>query len=146
MRATFDSYVTEALFDDDQAAFALSDGTIAWEGGARVEAHDGVILCAVRHPLGGLITGGDDGRVVHSTPDGVRELACLRNRWIDALAVSAPSGLLAFAAGREAHVRDLKDPAFSRVFTHDRSVAAVAFDPKGRRLAAATSGGGWPAR
>jgi WD40 repeat protein len=61
--------------------------------------------------------------------------------WIDALDVSADTGLIAFSAGRDLHVRDSKDQSIARVFTHERTVAAVAFDPKGRRVAAASYGG-----
>jgi WD40 repeat protein len=45
-------------------------------------------------------------------------------------------------------VRDIADPSFERRFTHDASVAGVAFDGKGRRLASATYGGAalWYAR
>ncbi len=141
MRSSFDAYVTDVLFVGDQAAFALADGTVAWEGGARAEAHDGVILCAALHPSGfGLVSGGDDGRVVVSRPDGADLIAEVKGRWIDALATSAQSGLVAFAAARDVHVRDVKDAGFSRCFSHERSVAALAFDSKGRRLAAATYG------
>ena len=146
----FDAYVTAIVFDGrGRAVFALGDGTVRFETGETVEAHDGAILCAVGRPGGeGLITGGDDGRLVWSRPGGAVVLAEVKGRWIDAVAASAASGLVAFAAGREAHVRDLADPAFERVFTHDKSVADVAFDPKGRRLAAATYGGAalWYAR
>ena len=38
-------------------------------------------------------------------------------------------------------MRDVADPSFERRFAHERSVAAVAFEPKGRRIAAATYGG-----
>jgi WD40 repeat protein len=141
MRFSFDAYVTDVLFVGGQAAFALADGTVAWEGGARAEAHDGVILCAAPHPSGsGLVTGGDDGRVVVSRSDGADQLAEIKGRWIDAVATSAESGLVAFAAAREVHVRDVKAAGFARCFPHERSVAALAFDPKGRRLAAATYG------
>jgi len=140
----FDAYVTAALFDAKGAAvFALGDGTVRFEGGELVEAHgDGAVLCACLHPSGeGVLTGGDDGRVVWSRPGGAETLAEVKGRWIDAISASPESGLVAFAAGRDVHVRDVKDPAFSRAFSHERSVADVAFDPKGRRLAAATYGG-----
>jgi WD40 repeat protein len=150
MPHAFDAYVTAALFDaKGKAAFALGDGTVRFEGGESVGAHDGAVLCACLHPSGeGVITGGDDGRLVWSRPGGAETLAELKGRWIDAVAASAESGLVAFAAGRDLHVRDVKDAAFERVFTHERSVADVAFDPKGRRIAAATYGGAalWYAR
>jgi WD40 repeat protein len=57
------------------------------------------------------------------------------------VATSPGSPLIAFAAGREVQVRDAADPAFARRFVHERSVAGLALDAKGRRLAAATYGG-----
>jgi hypothetical protein len=86
--------------------------------------------------------------VVWSRPSGAQELAKIRGGWIDALDASAASGLIAFAAGRDLHVRDAADAKFERVFAHERSVAGVAFDAKGRRIAAATYGGAmlWYAR
>jgi WD40 repeat protein len=107
------------------------------------------VLCAVPHPTGsGLVTGGDDGRLVWSRPGGASLIADVRGKWIDAVAASPASGLIAFAAGRAVHVRDVADDDFARCFAHDRSVADVAFDPKGRRIAAATYGGAmlWYAR
>ncbi len=128
--------------------FALGDGTVRFPGGEAVQAHEGVVLSAALHPSGeGVVTGGDDGRVVWSRPGGGTEIAKVRG-WIDALDASAESGLIAFSAGREAHVRDVKDAAFARVFAHERTVAALAFDPKGRRIATASYGGAflWYAR
>ncbi|MET0294767.1 MAG: WD40 repeat domain-containing protein [Phenylobacterium sp.] len=146
----FDAYVTAALFDrSGKAAFALGDGTVRFESGEAVEAHDGAVLSACVHPSGeGLLTGGDDGRVVWSRPSGAQEVATVKGRWIDALAASAESGLFAFAAGRDLHVRDVGDAGFARMFQHEKSVADLAFDPKGRRIAAASYGGAylWYAR
>lgn len=149
MTLAFDAYVTAALFDSGAAVFALGDGAVRWEDGASVQAHDGAVLCAAAHPSGeGVLTGGDDGRLVWSRRSGPQELAKAPGRWIDAVAASADSGLIAYAAGREARVLDIADPAFARVFTHEKSVADLAFDPRGRRLAAATYGGAalWYAR
>jgi len=145
MSFSFDAYVTAALFDRaGRAAFALGDGTVRFEGGETVEAHDGAILAACLPPKGeGILTGGDDGRVVLSTPAGAQEIARLPGKWIESLAASPESGLIAFAAGRELHVRDPADAAFARVFTHEKSAADIAFDPKGRRIAVATYGGVW---
>ncbi len=146
----FDAYVTTVLFDrDGGAVFALGDGTVRHEDGRPVQAHDGAILCAAAHPSGdGVLTGGDDGRLVWTRGGEALEIAQVKGRWIEAVAASPASGLIAFAAGRELHVRDSRDAAFSRVFMHEKSVADVAFDAKGRRLAAATYGGAalWYAR
>ncbi|HEV2533358.1 WD40 repeat domain-containing protein [Phenylobacterium sp.] len=143
MTFAFDAYVTTALFDAaGGAAFALGDGTVRFEGGEAIEAHDGAVLAAALHPGGeGLVTGGDDGRLVWARPSGGEEIAKVPGRWIDAVAASPDSKLIAFSAGRELHVRDAGDAKFARVFTHEKSVAEVAFDPKGRRIAAATYGG-----
>lgn len=149
MTFDFDAYVTAAAFTDKGWVFALGDGKVRFEDGASVSAHEGAILCACVHPSGeGLITGGDDGRVVWSTSGGAVEIAKVPGRWIDALDASAASGLIAFVAGKDLHVRDVADSAFARTFSHERSVAAVAFDPKGRRIAAATYNGAalWYAR
>lgn len=143
MMTSFDAYVTAALFDSTgRAAFALGDGTVRFETGEVQQVHDGAVLAAAVHPSGqGLVTGGDDGRLMWAEVGGLQELASLPGRWIEAVAASPDSKLIAFAAGRDLHVRDTADPAFARTFAHDKSVADVAFDPKGRRIAAATYGG-----
>ncbi len=145
MNQSFDAYVTSSLFDSaGRAVFALGDGTVRFEGGESVEAHGGAILAAAVHPSGeGLVTGGDDGRLVWSRASGAEEIAKIPGRWIDAVAASPESRLIAFSAGRDLHVRDAADPAFARTFAHEKSVADIAFDPKGRRLAVATYGGAW---
>ena len=157
MTLDFDAYVTAALFDrSGRTLFALGDGTVravAPGGFVTVEAHDGAVLSACLHPSGqGVITGGDDGRVVWTRLEEDEIVASVlgevKGRWIDSVAASTESGLIAWSAGRELHVRDLKDAAFGRTFVHEKSVADVAFDPKGRRIAAATYGGAalWYAR
>jgi len=130
MNFVFEAFVTDIVTDGAKAAFALGDGTLAWEDGARVEAHDGSILCAAAHPSGdGVITGGDDGRLVWCVGGDARTLASAPRKWIDALAVSRTSGLIAYSTGREARVLDAKAADFERVFPHEASVAALAFDP-----------------
>ena len=145
MTFDFDAFVTTTLFDrTGQACYAMGDGAVRWENGSLAQAHDGVALSACLHPTGdGVLTGGDDGRVVWSQGGQVSELARIPGRWIESVAASPESGLIAFAAGKELHVRDSGDPAFSRVFAHEKSVADVAFDPKGRRIATATYNGAW---
>lgn len=149
MNFSFDAYVTEIVADSGRAVFALGEGEIVWEGSEPYAAHDGAILAAAAHPKGGLLTGGDDGRLVWSRADSQAEtLADLPGRWIDALAVSPVGGLIAFGAGKEARVLDTGDAKFERRFAHEATVSGLAFDAKGRRLAAATYGGAalWYAR
>src|SRR5690242_18215929 len=121
-----DAFVTEALFDRaGRAWFALGDGAVAGEDGARVEAHPGgAILAASLHPSGeGLVTGGDDGRLAWVKDGASTTLAALKGRWVDVVATSAESGLIAFAAGREAQVLDAADARFERTFAHEKTVA-----------------------
>ena len=93
MSFRFDSYVTEILFDGQRAAFALGDGRVCWQDGQSVAAHDGAILVAAAHPSGdGVLTGGDDGRLVWSRGGGGETIAELAGGWIDALAASPASG------------------------------------------------------
>lgn len=141
---SFDAQVTAALFDKTGAVFALGDGSVRFESGARSEVHDGAILCACVHPSGeGVVTGGDDGKVVWSREGESVVLATAKGQWIDSIDASSESGLIAFSAGRTLSVIDSKDVAFRRDFQHERTVSGVAFDPKGRRIATSTYGGAW---
>ena len=140
---SFDAFVASALATREGFAFALGDGTVRWEGGGVAPAHDGPVLCAAAHPGGdGVVTGGDDGRLAWSRPDGTaQELAHTGGVWIDAVATAPTTGLIAFACGREARVLDVADPTVARSFAHERAVADVAFDARGLRLATASYGG-----
>ncbi|WP_158916444.1 WD40 repeat domain-containing protein [Caulobacter sp. S45] len=146
----YDAQAVSAHFDGaGQAYFVLGDGTVRGPGLERRQAHKGAALCSVPHPSGrGVLTGGDDGRVCWTDAESCTEVYAGGSRWVDAIDASPASGLIAFAVGRDLHVCDAGDPAFARSFRHERSVAAVAFEPKGRRLAAATYGGAmlWYAR
>ena len=146
---SFDAQVTGIVFDKAGAIFALGDGSVRFEGGEFSAAHDGAILCAAIHPSGdGVVTGGDDGRLVWHRRDEAGVLATAKGQWIDAVDASAESGLIAFSAGKTLSVIDAKDAGFRRDFQHERTVSGVAFDPKGRRIAASTYGGAalWFAR
>lgn len=149
MITTFDAQPVSALFDASGAVFALGDGSVRFESGERADAHDGAILCACLHPSGdGIVTGGDDGRVVWVKRGESTVLATAENQWIDAVDASPESGLIAFTHGRALVVLDAADLGFRRDFIHERTVSGVAFDPKGRRIACSTYGGAavWFAR
>ena len=147
---TYDAQVTAALFDRDGAIFCLGDGTVRFEDGSYNAVHDGAILCAALHPSGeGVVTGGDDGRVIWSRKQEAGVLATsAKGQWIDAVDASAESKLIAFSSGKTVSVIDAADAGFRRDFAHERTVSGVAFDPKGRRIAASTYGGAalWFAR
>ena len=150
MQTAYDAQITAAVFDNTGAVFALGDGSVRFEGGEFSAAHDGAILCAVAHPSGdGVITGGDDGRLIwHRRSDAGVLATSARGQWIDAVDASAESGLIAFSAGKTLTVLDAKDAGFRRDFQHERTVSGVAFEPKGRRIATSTYGGAalWFAR
>ena len=150
MRAEYDAQITAIVFDTEGAIFALGDGSVRFEDGAFSAAHDGAILCAVTHPSGnGVITGGDDGRLIwHRRADAGVLATSAKGQWIDAVDASAESGLIAFSAGKTLTVLDAKDAGFRRDFQHERTVSGVAFEPKGRRIATSTYGGAalWFAR
>ena len=140
---TFDAQITAALFDSAGAVFTLGDGSVRFEDGSYNAVHDGAILCAALHPSGeGVVTGGDDGRVIWSRKDEAGVLATSeRGQWIDSIDASSETNLIAFSAGKTLSVIDATDAGFRRDFQHERTVSGVAFDPKGRRIAASTYGG-----
>ena len=151
MKSTaFEAQITAIVFDAEGAIFALGDGSVRFEGGEFSAAHDGAILCAVPHPSGeGVITGGDDGRLIwHRRGEAGVLATSTKGQWIDAVDASAESGLIAFSAGKTLTVLDAKDAGFRRDFQHERTVSGVAFEPKGRRIATSTYGGAalWFAR
>ena len=132
------------------AAFAAGDGTVRFRSATFgdagvVDAHRGAVLCAAVDVAGsGIVSGGDDGRLVHSRPDGASEvLAETGGKWIEHVAV-APWGALAWSYGRNVEVRIEgrgKKAGVSRVYELPSSCGGLAFAPKGQRLAVAHYGG-----
>ncbi len=145
------------------ACAMLRDGTRVWACGAGqvvfqtpndaetvVTAHAGALLVAAPAPDGlGMISGGDDGRLVLSRPDGTTQVLLDRpGRWIEPLAVSDVSGLVACGTGKEVLTLDMSEPHAVNVLTHATTALGLAFHPKGRRLAVAHKDGAslWYAR
>ena len=108
-----------------------SDGTILW---AHENAHDGAILCAAALD-DGLLTGGDDGAVRRVSAAGeIDEVLREKGKWIQA--VAAHGGAMLAAIGKD--VALLREGAgIVHRFDHPATVEAVAFEPNGRRFAAA---------
>ncbi len=136
-----EGHVTAALFIDDVPFFAASSGEIhRLDMGHKVEiAHDG-LLAAIKDEVGNtIISGGEDGKVNRINADGrVETLAENPRKWIDVIA-AGPQGAVAWAVGKQAHVR-LADGTV-KTFTEERSVEGLAFAPKGMRIAAARYNG-----
>jgi WD40 repeat protein len=133
------AWVVGAVFDQaGRPAFALADGTLhraAMEGGWPVATlHDGAILSACADAKDGWLTGGDDGKLIRTAPDGTSgTIADYRGKWVDHVA-SHPDGLRAAAVGKALHVLNLAGPL--KTLAHPSSVGGIAFDAKGKRIAA----------
>ena len=137
----FNAPVVACTFDGDGiVAFALGDGTLrtiaptAHEPHTS-ELHKGAILSLAVHHDGGFLTGGDDGRVMHTTQAAPpRQIASVKGRWIENVTASAETDLIAYTASKTAIVLHGSE---TTTLTHPSTAAGVCFDPKGRRIAVA---------
>ena len=121
---------------DGGCAFAFGDGTVRLADGWRtVAAHDGACLSICADAKDGVLTGGDDGRLMHIAPDGTAtEVAKYGSKWVDQVAAHE-SGLRAAAVGKAVHILDGKGAALKSL-AHPSTVTGIAFDAKGKRIAA----------
>jgi WD40 repeat protein len=125
------------------AAFVLGEEALvlASQDGEprRCDIHGGAILSAVADGER-VITGGDDGKVVATSASGTSTVLATdaKRRWIDHVAV-ARDGAVAWSAGKQAFVLAGKDAGKSepRMLEVPSTVGALAFAPKGFRLAIA---------
>src|SRR5947209_6351380 len=129
--------VVAAHFLGERAVFALGEETllfVAPDGAEqRVAVHAGGIL-AVASDGTRILTGGDDGKVVATDANGESEIVATdaRHRWIDRVALG-PDGAIAWAAGKQAFMRNAKREAKSLELPS--SAGGLAFSPKGLRVA-----------
>ena len=144
----FDAGIVSAVFSEAGVlAAGLGDGAVqlvAADGTVRsVQAHEGAVLCLALDIDGkGVVTGGDDGRLVRSGPDGTAvELLSAPGRQIDVLAVSRPARAIAVAVGRDVRLLGADGGVRASAAGHPSTVSGLAFNPKGKRLAAAHYGG-----
>lgn len=135
--AELGAYITAAVFSPEGApGFALGDGTLR-VGDANVEAHDGAVLALAAHPLGGFVTGGDDGRLVRVQGGEATLIASFGGKWVEQVASFAgKTPLIAAAAGKNVHLFSAAGEKL-REMAHPTTVAGIAFDAKGKRIAAA---------
>jgi WD40 repeat protein len=140
------AFVVAAAFDraGAVAAFALGDGTLRlvdpgdptdWRS---VAAHDGAVLALSsdgRHS--GFLSGGDDGKFCRIGGDGsVVELAGFGMKWVEHVAShDGDKPVLACAVGKLIHVFDGAGTKL-KTLEHPSSVTGLAFDAKGKRIAA----------
>ncbi len=147
-----DAFVVATAFDRaGNAAFALGDGTVrVARAGAvagdwlRVEAHDGAVLSLAADPSGvGFVTGGDDGGLRRIGGDGaVADIARFGMKWVEKVATHRDdkARLVACSVGKFLHVFD-GEGTKRKVFEHPSTVTGIAFDAKGKRIAASHYGG-----
>ena len=127
------------------AAFALGDGTVRLveaaspEAWTTIEAHDGGVLALAADTGGaGFVTGGDDGKFVRIGAGGaITEIAGFGSRWVEHVASFADqkASLLACSAGKAVHLYDASGVRL-KTFEHPSTVTGIAFDARGKRLAA----------
>lgn len=141
----FDAYVSGTGFEPRSGTFgfALGDGTLRIVGteATTFQVHKGAALSfAVDARNGGFLTGGDDGRLCRTMPDGtVTELLALKGRWIERLAAHPTTGMIAAPVGKEIHLLGGAEPL--RLGPCPSTVSDVAFSPDGSRVAGAHYGG-----
>jgi len=141
----FGAYITAAAFNRSgtHAAFALGDGTIrltdesTW---TTITAHEGAILTLTQDVTADhFLSGGDDGFLRRHTPDGhSTDLQSYGMKWVEhAISFAGPKSvpLLACAAGKFLHLLDA-DGKKLRSLSHPSTVTGLAFDTKGKRIAA----------
>lgn len=121
--------------------FALADGTIHRldHGHKTSQANDGLVCSTLDLAGAKLITGGEDGKVFATGPDGEAAIiAETGKKWITSVA-AGPQGAIAFATGKTATVR-FADGRMKE-FVHPRSAEGLAFAPKGMRFGVARYNG-----
>lgn len=144
--SAFDAHVIAACFDQDgNAAFGMGDGTIRINPHAMplswltAEAHDGALLALCPNPIGaGFVSGGDDGALMRITADATpTAIANFGAKWVEQVASFADpkSALIAAGVGRKLHLLSGAGKTLKTV-EHPSTVTGIAFDAKGKRVAA----------
>ncbi len=127
-----DAFVVAAAWVGNTPAFALGDGRLILAGWRELQVHDGAILALAASPAG-FITGGDDGGFRRTPANGAPEtISQFGNKWVEQVAAH---GTVAVAAvGKSAHVFD--GASKLKQLDHPSTVTGIAFDAKGKRIAA----------
>lgn len=134
--------------DSSRFAFTTGEGDVvvahrqdlmAPQAWATYAVHDGPVLSLSPDTLAdSFLTGGDDGRLCRLDPTGEIEELGKTRRWVEHIStfVSDKSALIAAASGKNVELRDATGRTVIRTFEHPTTVGGIAFDPKGKRLAA----------
>jgi WD40 repeat protein len=137
------AHVTACAFNraGTQAGFALGDGKVHFsdgEGWSQMQAHEGAVLSFAQDLAPeGFICGGDDGKFNRVTAEAVSQIADFGMKWVDHAASFAhpKNGLLACSVGKNLHLFAASGEKL-RSFAHPSTVTGIAFDAKGKRIAA----------
>lgn len=132
--AAFNKIGSHAAFGLGDGAIHLADGT-AW---TKTPAHRGAALALCAHPaLPGFVSGGDDGKLLGLGLDGaITEIAEYGSRWVGHVAgFAGKTPLLAAGVGKTVHLFTGEGRPL-RSLAHPSTVSGIAFDTKGKRLAA----------
>ena len=127
-----DAFVVAAAWAGGVPAFALGDGRLVmdWQD---IAAHDGAIL-ALAATADSFLTGGDDGAFLRTNLQGeTTRIASFGMKWVEQ--VAAHETVVACAVGKTAHLFDSRGEALKQL-DHPSSVTGLAFDAKGKRIAA----------
>jgi WD40 repeat protein len=136
-----EGHIYGAFFLGDVPFFAASSGEIhRLDQGHKVsEAHHGLLTAVLDPATKSLVTGGEDGKILRITADGlVTQLAEAPRKWINTVA-AGPSGAIAYAHGKSAFV--VTSDGKTREFAEQRTIEHVAFANKGLRIAVARYNG-----
>ncbi len=127
-----DAYVVAAAWSGNVPGFALGDGRLVLAGWQDAPVHDGAILSLAAMP-DGFLTGGDDGLFRRTRRDGASEtVASFGMKWVEQ--VAGHGALAACAVGKTIHVFD--GATKLKQLDHPSTVTGIAFDAKGKRVAA----------
>jgi len=138
----FGTEVVACLALREGVAFALADGRVAFGDATPLTVHgDGAILCAAARGGIAVLSGGDDGLLLETRPDGtILERLDSGGKWIDQIAVSDASGFIAAGAGKTLWIVN-PDNGRRHSVLHANTVQGLCFDPRGKRVAAARYNG-----
>jgi len=155
-RATLalDTYVVDCAWSSDSAAIAIAGG----EGGvllitratAKPEVRKlgehalGTLAVAWQPGSATIASSGQDGRIMlwnASAAAPATQLIC-GNTWTEHLSY-APDGKLAAATGKTLDIWSRNAERSGQLAPHASTIAAIAWDPSGRELAAATNRAMW---
>ncbi|MDG6094025.1 WD40 repeat domain-containing protein [Acetobacter sp. AN02] len=144
----FDAHITGCTFSRDMTmlAFATGEGDVIFAPVASLrdtstwtkhELHDGPVLSIAPDVSGNaVLTGGEDCILRRSAPSGSEELGKTR-RWIEHVtSFAGKTSLIALACGKQVELRDASGRTVLRTLEHPSTVSGIAFDGKGKRIAA----------